>query len=69
MRNTDVTVTFDPNVCRAAPTYASEVLPGVFDIREKRWGSSRDGAGTEVIGAGRKVSIRTLPFDLGPLQR
>jgi uncharacterized Fe-S cluster protein YjdI len=44
----DVTVTFDPNVCRHTGV-CLRGLPAVFDVREKRWVRPERATAAEVI--------------------
>ena len=44
----DVTVTFDPNVCRHTGV-CLRGLPAVFDVREKRWLRPERATAAEVI--------------------
>ena len=44
-----VTVTFDPNVCRHTGI-CLRGLPAVFDVREKRWIRPERASADEVVG-------------------
>ena len=53
----EVTVTFDPNLCRHTGV-CMRGLPAVFDIREKRLGAAGEGAVGRCYRAGRALSVR-----------
>ncbi len=55
----EVTVTFDPNICRHTGV-CLRGLPAVFDIREKRWVRPERASAAEVIAQVEKCPSGAL---------
>ncbi len=60
----DVTVTFDPNVCRHTGV-CLRALPAVFDVRRKRWIAPAAASAVEVRAAVEKCPSGALQHGPG----